>query len=721
MSGSVFGSHWYRVAELHPRLRSHVQVDRHCYRGEVWHVLKNPFSGRLHRVNEAAYRIVGRLDGRLALQQIWDLAVAEAGDDAPTQSETIALLAQLHAAELIETEANTDITSVFRARDARQQQQRAQQFNPLSFCIPLLDPTRVLDVMLPASRLLLNRWVLLGWAIAVAVALVQIGAAWGELSAYASVHLLSPRSLLIMWLCYPLIKFVHECAHAIAIRAWGGAVTEMGVTVTCLVPVPYVDASSASAFRDKRRRVLVSLMGILVETALAAGAAAVWLTAADGLVREAAFAVMLIGGVSTVLVNGNPLMRFDAYHALADALELPGLGARGAAWLRYLSGRYLLGARVQPPAATSGERAWLIGYACASLLYRVVGTVALLGWLLDKSLVLAAVVAAWLGTMVLVKPLRALLLHLVRAPELDGRRRRAGAVLATGVALTAGLLFGVPLPRSTHAHGVIWLPDQAGVRNETEGFVERLLVRDGMRVTAGQPLLVLQEPSLLAERDRLLARLQALDASYQIALVSSAAEVRSVAEGIGRTQADLKRIDEQLGHLVVTSPATGRLSLPRQRDLAGRFLPKGTVVAHVLDAEDVRVRVVVPQSGAALVQQHTQAIEVRAADAAWTVMGAQLLGDVPAATRDLPSAALRDRGGGATPTDPADPQASRAREAIFLVDLEVPGQLIERIGARVRVRFDHGSEVLAQQWARRVRQTFIRHLGSEQPGLEPAR
>ena len=80
MSGSVFSAHWYRVADLHPRLRSHVQIDRHCYRGDVWHVLKNPFSGRSHRLNDAAYRIVGRLDGRLALQQIWDIAVAEGGE-----------------------------------------------------------------------------------------------------------------------------------------------------------------------------------------------------------------------------------------------------------------------------------------------------------------------------------------------------------------------------------------------------------------------------------------------------------------------------------------------------------------------------------------------------------------------------------------------------------------------------------------------------------------
>ena len=31
----------------------------------------------------------------------------------------------------------------------------------------------------------------------------------------------------------------------------------------------------------------------------------------------------VIGGVSTVLFNGNPLLRFDAYYMLCDAFDLP--------------------------------------------------------------------------------------------------------------------------------------------------------------------------------------------------------------------------------------------------------------------------------------------------------------------------------------------------------------------------------------------------------------
>ena len=175
---------------------------------------------------------------------------------------------------------------------------------------------------------------------------------------------------------------MHELAHAVAVRVWGGEVHEFGISLLLLMPVPYVDASAAAGFRERHRRVMVSLVGVIAETALAAMAAIVWLSVGDGVVRDIAFATMLIGGVSTLLFNGNPLMRFDAYHALADAIDSPGLGRRGDALWLSLAQQYLFGVR-QPrrPAVAPGERPWLLGYAAASFAYRVVVAVAIVGWL----------------------------------------------------------------------------------------------------------------------------------------------------------------------------------------------------------------------------------------------------------------------------------------------------------------------------------------------------
>jgi putative peptide zinc metalloprotease protein len=49
-----------------------------------------------------------------------------------------------------------------------------------------------------------------------------------------------------------------------------------------LVPVPYVDASSAWGFRSKRRRMLVGGIGIMAELFMGAIALFVWLSVEPG-------------------------------------------------------------------------------------------------------------------------------------------------------------------------------------------------------------------------------------------------------------------------------------------------------------------------------------------------------------------------------------------------------------------------------------------------------
>ena len=51
---------------------------------------------------------------------------------------------------------------------------------------------------------------------------------------------------------------------------------------------------------------------------------------------------MLVAGVSTLVFNGNPLLRYDAYYILGDLAELPNLGQRASRYWGHLIERYLL-------------------------------------------------------------------------------------------------------------------------------------------------------------------------------------------------------------------------------------------------------------------------------------------------------------------------------------------------------------------------------------------
>ena len=100
MAGALYSQHWHRVAELKLRLRRHASVHRHEYRGEPWYVLHDTLTGQVHRFTPEAYQIIGRLDGRRTLGDIWEQVSRSLGDAMPTQQELIGLIGRLHNANV---------------------------------------------------------------------------------------------------------------------------------------------------------------------------------------------------------------------------------------------------------------------------------------------------------------------------------------------------------------------------------------------------------------------------------------------------------------------------------------------------------------------------------------------------------------------------------------------------------------------------------------------
>ncbi|WP_235936022.1 M50 family metallopeptidase [Devosia aurantiaca] len=229
--------------------------------------------------------------------------------------------------------------------------------NPLALRLPLFDPDKFLTATMPFVRPLFTVWAFLGWLALVGTGIFLAVLHWAELTDAGSEQLFSLQNIVFIAAIYPLIKALHEAGHAYATKAFGGAVHEVGIMMLILIPAPYVDATSATAFREKWKRVVVSGAGIMVEFSLAAVAMIFWVNAEPGFARAAAFNIMLIGGVSTLLFNGNPLLRFDAYYIMADLIEVPNLGARANKYFWYLVQRYFLGYETAENPAQARESA----------------------------------------------------------------------------------------------------------------------------------------------------------------------------------------------------------------------------------------------------------------------------------------------------------------------------------------------------------------------------
>ncbi|MCH7944738.1 MAG: hypothetical protein IIC73_01800 [Armatimonadetes bacterium] len=712
MAGSLFSPSWYRVAELMPRLRRHVEIHRHDYRGQVWFILQDHASGRSHRLWPATYRLVGLMDGKRTVQELWDITNAQAGDEAPSQDEVIRLLGQLHAADALICDVPPDSLELFR-RFQRHERMRWKQrlWTPLAIRIPLLDPDRFLERTLFLVRPLFSWFGVALWLVVVTAGVILAGVHWTDLTENIVDRALTPQNLVLLWFIYPVVKAVHELGHGYATKVSGGEVHEIGIMFLVLIPVPYVDASAASGFRDKYKRMTVGAIGILVEVFLGSLALFVWIGAEPGAVHAIAYNVMLISGISTLLFNGNPLLRFDGYYVLADALEIPNLGTRSTKYLGYLAQRYLLGVRdAESPSNTTGEKVWFIIYGVSAFIYRLFILFIIIIYIGAKFFVVGVALALWATFTQVLIPMGKSMSFLFANPKLKRNRGEVLARAALVLGIVGTLLFVVPAPLWIRAEGVTWPSEDSQVRIGADSFIVRILVAGGSEVEVGQPLVETEDPFLQARVSLLVSQLRGLAVQLAAAQVSDQVQVAVIRQEIAAVEADLKRARERTDALLVRSTHRGIFIVPNESDLIGRFMRKGQLVAYVIEpADEMTARVIISQDEIGLVRERTRGVQVMSA--AWGASGypTEIVREVPGGSERLPTPALGTMGGGSFAVDPRDPNGQTTLQRVFEFEISLPpAARTNYLGQRVFVRFDLGSEPLGFQLYRSLRQLFIR-------------
>jgi len=698
---------------MKPRLRSHVEINRHVYRGAVWYVIKDDATGRYHRFTPQAYCLIGLMNGRRTLDEIWLSAGDQLGDDMPSQDEVINLVSQLHRVDVLQADVIPDTTEL---NDRRRKEQRNPILmaikSPLAVKIPLLDPEPFLNRTAGLSRWLFNPVVGIVWLVCIGWALSQAAYHWPELTENLADRVLAAENLFLIWLVYPVVKLIHEFGHAYAVKRWGGEVHEMGVMFLIFMPIPYIDASASAAFGNKYQRMLVAGAGILVEAFIASVAMWVWVHTEPGLVRSLAFNALLIAGVSTVLFNGNPLLRFDAYYVLADFLEIPNLASRGTRQIAYLWKKHLFSFDDETsPAYGRGESGWLFFYAIASFIYRLFITFAIVIFVASELFVIGAVLAMLALYNMFGKPTVGIARFLMMDRRVRQKRARVAGVVGLVAIAVLILLFVMPVPKMTLVHGVVWAPEESRVLMGSNGFVQRMAVPPGAAVAAGDLLVVSENQTLGAEVERSAAHLKELLARYRAAVAADRQnEAAILGEEIGQGKAELARGLEEQRALALHSPTDGRFQLALPADPVGRFIPRGTLLGYVLQPGEYRIRAVVGQDEIRDVRSDVQGITVRVAEDFDHVMSAQMAGEVPGAQKALPSPALSVEGGGQFALDPTSKEQVEAFDTVFLFDLQLPDQAAYRVGERVYVRFEHSPEPVGYRIYRALRRVLLREL-----------
>lgn len=704
-------SAWQQARHLKPCISPTISVNRRHYRGEQWYVLKRRGSERLHRINSAAWQIIGQCDGNKTLEQIYHNYSDGDGDgegdgEKLSEVELLEIINQFLFEGLIETD-NPAPSNMPKSNESWLK----RLSNPVAVRIPLWDPDRFLFRNMPFVKPLFSYAAWYFWLLFVLLGLVLAGLHWNEISHNVVDRILRPDNLIWLWFIYPLTKLVHELGHAFAVKIRGGEVHETGIMFMFGVPLPYVDASAASSFIQKRHRLLVDAIGIMLELFIAVLALIIWLNVESGLVSQFAYNTMIICSISTLFFNGNPLMRFDGYYLLADYLEMPSLATRSTLYWRYLFKRYLFNLTDETFSAGRKERSWLCVYGFSALIYRIVLLSGIAFIAAQYYLLLGLLLAAMFFYQMVLKPAYKLLCFL-SGEKVVAHKRRAWASLT---ALFVGLVLIVSVvPFSVHRTlpAVVWLPEQAQVRAGTEGVIELVLVAEGEKVSVNQPLFKLVDPYLQLEKKIAQAQQAELQAKYNAARVEDRVEAEQLKEELKTAAAELEQIGQRLAQLLVLSQISGVFYLPPSApQMKERFIKQGQLLAYVLDHREVLIKAVVSQNDIGMIGANAEDVEIRLASRPAEKFTGHVKRRLPAASRMLPSPALGAAYGGVIAMDPSDTFERLALDEWFQLDiiLNNPPDL-SWSGARVWVKFDLGSESLLAQTYRRLRQLFMKTL-----------
>lgn len=712
MNGSLFSESWFKVARLRAGLHGSVEMQKQIYRGETWYVVRSTFNDGHFRVSPETYDFIATLTPECTVEEHWNRFLERYGNLAPTQDEVISILGELYLNNLLYFRNLPDVSHVFeRKSENKRKKLITTAFSIISIKIPLGNPDRLLSSLSSVWAVLVSPYAgILMLLVMLAGAREAVGN-WSQITD-ATQGMLAPSNLAYMYAALVLMKLGHETAHAAVVKRFGGSVRAVGVMLLLLTPLPYVDASDSWFFQERRQRLLVSAAGMLFDLFAAALATLVWSATGDGVVHSVAFNIMILGSVSSVFFNGNPLLRYDAYYLLADVLEIPNLYERSKKQWLYYAERYLLKVSLDDsPASSARETFWLASYGGFSFAYRCFLSVVILLVVADRLFVLGMALAVITLVVAVILPGWRFIQYLNDSPRLTGVRGRAVAV-ALGIACLVVVLVGLlPMPRTIYAPGVIEKSGYRKIYADTEGRLDRIYPENGSFVKKGDVIASLSNNDLERDIDVTTARMIQTAVMRQKAMLEAVSDLKPIEERRLLLEKQMEQLKHRKNNLRVVADVDGVFSMPPMEWQQGRWLKRQTQLGTLVGAGgETRFSAIVSQEQAfdLFKSAHYRGV-ARLYGSAGIPLQLTDLKINPYQREELPSAALGWYGGGDVAVSTADKTGRTTTEAFY----EVSGRLdspqttsgLQLLHGRSGVlRLSLPSEPLARMAERKLRQ-----------------
>ncbi len=345
-----------------PQLRPDLEFSPAVERGRACTYVRDPFNQNFFRLGDTARRAVERMDGRQDAAAIAGLLSQELEVEVPVEPIR-ALVSKLSGMG-------------FLTNGAQPRPKQGLRGSAFFLLIPMLDPDRWLDRWQGLWRVLVSTPVIVAiGALILAGAAATVQARWLGLT--LGLEALTLLDLVMFYSAVALAVTVHELAHAVTLKRFGGEVHEIGLLLLYFQPCFYCNVSDAYLL-PRRQRLWVSFAGIYIELGLWGAATLVaLLTDPAEMPGRVARLVAAVVGLKALLLNLNPLIKLDGYYLLVDLLQIPNLRQRAFAYLADRVG-VLLGRAPQIRTADRREALTLLSYALLASAFLLL----LFSWLL---------------------------------------------------------------------------------------------------------------------------------------------------------------------------------------------------------------------------------------------------------------------------------------------------------------------------------------------------
>ena len=569
------------------RARSDLVAQPMRYQDAGCWVVKDPLSLEYFQLQPEQYRLLTLLDGRHNLEQIREGLQREFPGLRPSLKELQQAIFDLYAKGLVCSDRPGQ-GQVLRARCQQRRRQAAWRAvrSVLYIKLPGWDPEPFLQKLYPWTRWLFQPAALGSLLLIVLAAWLLVAVQFAEFQRRvpAFQQFFGWPNVLLLWTSMGLAKMVHELAHGLACRHFGGRCHEIGVAFLVFSPCLYCDVSDSWMLPSKWKRLAVGAAGIAAEVAISAIAIHVWWHTRPGLLHYLCLNLFLVTAITTVLFNLNPLLRYDGYYILCDWLEIPNLRIKADRMLRETFARVCLGIRLSDASASpQRRRAAFVAYSIASAGYR---------WFLVLSIALAlyhllkpyglqnlGLAAGLLSALSIAGGMVWNVITLLTSPErmpVSPLRIACTTAILGGAAAVAAAL---PLPRHVEAPFVLEPKGAQHVYAGTPGRLIETNVRAGQHVRRGDVLVRLanfaREDQL--EQLRVQRQVQEIRVAVARALDDPAAHQLAVA-ALKSTDEQIRDYENQLRDMTLTAPCDGVVvaapELPAETD------PEGGVLAR---------------------------------------------------------------------------------------------------------------------------------------------